>query len=206
MYVDMSGAAAGSGGAGVPGYGARVQSYLSVTPGSLLHVTVGCQGANCPTSNLVTPTYISGGYNGGAAGYGKVENVGGTGGGGSSDVRLGGLSLSDRIIVAGGGGGYYCGNDCNPKKGGNAGKYGSSGSLVTSGCPTTAVGHYAGGGGNWSAGGIAGFSVALPSPTGGTLGFGGNGGYGNSGGGGGGYFGGTVVFHIFLFLFIHMLY
>ncbi|MFW1396645.1 glycine-rich protein, partial [Vibrio parahaemolyticus] len=47
------------------------------------------------------PAGSEGGQNGGGKGCGK-----GTGGGGASDIRVGGTSLSSRVLVAGGGGGY----------------------------------------------------------------------------------------------------
>jgi hypothetical protein len=191
MYVDMSGAASGSGGAGgaVPGYGARIQSYLSVTPGAVLHVTVGCQGISCPASNLGSPTYVTGGYNGGGASYGLSGYLGSTSGGGASDIRIGGMSLYNRVIIAGGGGGYYCGIECGTLRGGDGGRYGKDGSLSSPGtCPDD--GRRVAGGGNWTSGGSAGGSVGGPYPTRGSLGFGGNGGYANAGGGGGGYYGG----------------
>ena len=86
-----SGAAGGNsaqGGAG--GLGGFATGTLAVTPGQVLNIFVGGQGA--------TPT---GGFNGG--GNGGTQNAGG--GGGASDVRVGGTGDVDRIIVAGGGGG-----------------------------------------------------------------------------------------------------
>jgi hypothetical protein len=189
MYVDMSGAAAGSGGIGfgTPGYGARVQSYQNVVPGDLLHVSVGCRSPNCLVGVLPAAVLCSGGYNGGGASYGETGHSGATGGGGGSDIRVGGISLYNRVVVAGGGGGYYCGNFCGIQKGGDAGKYGQLGNLpVLCG----GAGHNPAGGGNWISGGQAAGTVGSPNPTSGVLGFGGNGGFVNAGGGGGGYFGG----------------
>jgi hypothetical protein len=188
MYVDMTGASSGSGGGGVPGYGARVQSYLNVVPGTVLHVTVGCQGTICPSSTMTAPTSLAGGYNGGGAGYGFTGYFGGTGGGGASDIRIGGMSLTDRLMVAGGGGGYFCTSGCGDQKGGDGGKYGKDG-LPTAVC--TGAGHGAGRGGNWTSGGAAAGAVGALAPTRGSLGFGGNGGLYVSGGGGGGYYGGN---------------
>jgi hypothetical protein len=189
MYVDMSGASSGSGGTGngVPGYGARIQSYLSVVPGTVLHVTVGCQGTSCPTSALPAITYLAGGYNGGGTGYGITTSFGGTGGGGASDIRIGGMSLSDRVMVAGGGGGYFCDSYCGVQRGGDGGKVGRDGSVPT---VCGGIGKKAAGGGNWTSGGSAAGSIGAPNPSSGSLGFGGNGGLGQSGGGGGGYYGG----------------
>jgi hypothetical protein len=190
MFVDMSGASSGEGGTGsphIPGYGARVQSYLSVIPGTLLHVSVGGQGVSCPASALPATSSVAGGYNGGGAAYGIATSSGGTGGGGASDIRIGGISLYNRVIVAGGGGGYFCDPTCGAQKGGDGGKYGRDGSVPT---VCGGAGKKAAGGGNWTSGGAAGGSVGAPNPTPGTLGFGGNGGYYNAGGGGGGYYGG----------------
>ena len=86
-----SGAVGGSstsGGAG--GLGGYAEGFLPVTPGQVLNVFVGGQGA--------TPT---GGFNGGA--NGGTQNAGG--GGGASDVRVNGTAESDRVITGGGGGG-----------------------------------------------------------------------------------------------------
>jgi hypothetical protein len=192
MYVDLYGAASGSGGTGNQGRGARVQSYFAVTPGTLLYVTVGCQGAMsstatacCASGGVTAPVYVNsaGGYNGGGAGYGLA-----TGGGGATDIRIGGLDLRSRVIVAGGGGGYETTGGCAPKSGGHGGKFG----LLGDNCDN----NRGGAGGTWSSGGLGG-SRRLdgnfgPIPTNGTLGFGGKGGYIQSGGGGGGYFGGIT--------------
>jgi hypothetical protein len=196
MHVDMTGAASGSGGVGTPGYGARVQSYLSVTPGSVLHITVGGRGNNC--SQLSTPGYRSGGFNGGGDSYGRgLGDVGGTGGGGASDIRLGGSLLSHRVVVAGGGGGYYCGDHCTARKGGDAGQIGLQGSNAAVVCTP---GHELGGlGGNWVIGGTGGYSMIAPGSTNGSLGYGGSGGGSESGGGGGGLYGGRRRSGLFFF-------
>jgi len=77
-----------SGGAG--GLGGFAQGQLNVSAGDVLNIFVGGQGA--------TP---AGGFNGGA--NGGSENAGG--GGGASDIRIGGLDEANRVITAGGGGG-----------------------------------------------------------------------------------------------------
>jgi hypothetical protein len=153
----------------------------------LLHVSVGCRGSICPFGLLPSTVYVPGGYNGGGAGYGNIANFGGTGGGGASDIRIGGISLYSRAVVAGGGGGYYCGYSCGIAKGGDAGKYGQSGTVPVS---CSGADHNPAGGGNWTSGGQAAGTSGVPNPTRGVLGFGGNGGLVNAGGGGGGYFGG----------------
>jgi hypothetical protein len=180
MSVDITGAASGSGGAtGTPGYGARVQSYYPVTPGQVVYVTVGCRGSNSNTAAANTWNY--GGFNGGGAAFGY-----GTGGGGATDIRIGGLDLSSRVITAGGGGGYYYIGDCGAPKGGDGGRIGRNGGAFTC-APTFTVGM----GGNWISGGLPGTEEASFVGLAGTLGFGGSGACCHSGGGGGGYFGGN---------------
>ena len=70
-------------------YGGYTKADFAVTPGETLTVMVGGQ-----------PTTITGGFNGGGNGEGA-----GKGGGGATDVRQGGSTLNQRIIVAGGAGG-----------------------------------------------------------------------------------------------------
>ena len=75
------------------GNGGRVQATLTVTPGQSLSIYVGDRT----------------GFNGGGAGGsfiipGVINYVGGNGGG-ATDIRIGGTTLNDRILVAGGGGG-----------------------------------------------------------------------------------------------------
>ncbi len=84
---------------------------------------------------------------------GAVDNFGqlGTGGGGASDIRIGGTTLEDRVLVAGGGGG---GGGASCSNGSAVG--GDGGGLVglpgtSSGCP----GGVGGGGGTQTAGGSA---------------------------------------------------
>jgi hypothetical protein len=177
MAVDITGASGGLGGVGLPGYGARVQSYFTVNPGTLLFITVGCQGNDA-----------SGGFNGGGAPFG-----GSTGGGGATDIRTGGLDLSHRMVVAAGGGGSYKGGGCGVQKGGDGGEMGSAGSVSTCG---SGIGKLSGQGGTSTKGGKAGFTNCgnpVENAKNGTLGFGGAGGCSNSGGGGGGYYGGNLL-------------
>jgi hypothetical protein len=159
--VDITGAAGGGIGNGFPGFGARVQTSIPVTPGSTLYIFVGGQGG-----------VSSAGFNGGGAG-----TEAGSGGGGASDIRVGIADLAHRIIVAGGGGGYDY-EDCGPIKGGNGGEVGLAGNTGNCSYPI-------GGGGTKVAGGSA-----SGSATPGSLGQGGAGGGGYGGGGGGGYYGG----------------
>ena len=112
ITIEMWGAQGGSGGyysnssyCSTGGKGGYSTGNLSVTPGSSVYVYVGGQGegfATCNTKMQSLPQN-SGGWNGGGNSYGGTYP--GTGGGGASDIRYGGTSISDRKIVAGGGGG-----------------------------------------------------------------------------------------------------
>lgn len=173
-----------------PGFPGRVYAVIRVRPGEKLYVFVGGSGRD-------------GGFNGGGPG-GKAGYGGGEGnpGGGASDVRRGGDSLKDRIIVAAGGGGsgsaFVYGGDqggdgggLTGKSGGGYGGYGGgggSGATQSSGGAGGAGGH----GDKKSGDGKPGGAGAL-----GSGGAGGNGGPGDyyayglpGGGGGGGYYGG----------------
>ena len=77
------------------GLGAAVKATIPVQPGQMLIVLVGSKG-------IIGGKEMAGGagFNGGGGAY-----RGGFGGGGSSDVRIAGGTLADRILVAGGGGG-----------------------------------------------------------------------------------------------------
>lgn len=105
--VDMAGAAGGSTG----GKGARVQVTLFYPGGTVFNLFVGGVGGT-----------TAGGYNGGGNGYAGVYSPGG--GGGASDIRIGGVALSNRVVIAGGGGG---GTPCVSRVGGNAGQTGTAG-------------------------------------------------------------------------------
>jgi len=152
------------------GLGGHNQATFSINPGTVLYVYVGSQ-----------PNSYVGGYNGGGNGVGLGE-----GGGGASDVRMGGTDLNSRIIVAGGGGGV-------PQQwsstGGTGG--GTNGGDPTGGAGGT-YGGYNGYGATQNAGGqgnpVYGESVSDE----GSFGQGGTGGFENNsgGGGGGGYYGG----------------
>ncbi len=172
------------GGAGAlrGGFGGTYFGTAAVTPGAVMQVNVGGQGASASSGG-------AGGWNGGGTGFNPAG-----GGGGGSDVRQGACAvsgacaLSDRVIVGGGGGGgagtdilgalYY---------GGDGG-----GNFPSNGYPLSSVGSgkagldiIAGAGGQNLCGSTDGAD--------GGLGFGGAGGQNcaaNGGGGGGGYFGG----------------
>jgi hypothetical protein len=89
LQFSVAGAQGGSGLAANTNYGGLVTGTLSVSPGDVLQIFVGEQ-----------PVGTLGGFNGGGAGDGA-----GRGGGGASDIRLNGMTLTDRVVVAGGGGG-----------------------------------------------------------------------------------------------------
>ena len=173
------------------GYGARVQATLAVTPGQVLNIYVGGIG---PTG--ITGSNVPGGFNGGgggkyAPGAFVTPNIGAGGGGGASDIRIGGVTLANRVIVAGAGGG--AGGDyvgvTNWDRGGDGG-----GTTAEAGWADNAVfGAGAGGPGTPGAGGAGGASLGggLGAGAAGTLGTGGAGGNNSAGGGGGGgYYGG----------------
>ena len=173
LRVVARGAAGGLGSGGGPGgVGADVTADVSVTPGQTLQVNVGGQGGYYPNT--------LGGFNGGAVG-GTI----GSGGGGASDVRFGGYSLAERLVVAGGGGGSGAGF----VKVGGAGGLPVGGNAYTE----TNVGYDGGGkGATQTSGGAGGYFANDPSQNGavGQFGSGGRGGSNGGGGGGGGYFGG----------------
>ncbi len=155
------------------GKGGSVQATLTVAPGGTLQIFVGEK-----------PIHMAGGYNGG--GDGKVDPAQntwlGAGGGGATDIRLGGAALSDRILVAAGGGGA-CPNTPTDHGGVGGGLTGGSGGSNSSGSE--------GKGGTPSAGGAGGQRSGYQNASPGALGLGGPAGGNTAGGGGGaGYFGG----------------
>lgn len=189
---------------GVGGAGARVDGDLTVTPGSLLYVVVGGNGAPGSAGG-------GGGANGGANGTAAAKDAsldGGNfsgGGGGASDVRTSGPDPTSALVVAaGGGGGGSAGNFGDGGAGGAAGAAGSAGATGTG--PGAIVQDGGGGGeaGSASAGGAGG--AGSPAGTGsddlaGCTGWDGSAGYGGlgssdsgcragGGGGGGGRYGG----------------
>ena len=148
------------------GLGGFSSGNLAVTPGQILNIYVGGK----PITNFGTSS--PGGFNGGG-----VAGQYGGGGGGASDVRVGGVSLSDRRIVAGGGGG---GNAGCPNHG-----TGGSGGGYTGGNGISLLGWGTATGGTPLAGGIG-----SSGGSNGAFGVGGTGSYHVAGGGGGWYGGG----------------
>lgn len=171
--------AAGAQGGGINGgNGAVVTATIAVTPGQVLQVYVGGQGA-CPASG-----WNGGGFGANANGAGNIA----CGGGGASDVRTEPYALGNRVIVAGGGGGMGGGNT-NAVAGAGGCPNGTNGnSPFGQGGFGASINAGGNGGPPWIASGNAGQS--------GTLGNGGAGGtdpchnVGPGGGGGGGLYGG----------------
>ncbi len=170
--------AQGSAGCSSGGRGGSAQTNVTVTPGQMFTFSIGGQGSGG-----------SGGYNGGGNGgatagspIGTCDNPGPGGGGGATDVRSGGTTLADRVLVAGGGGG------------GSNGAGGDGGGLTGSNGTNAASYRQPAGGGSQIAGGTGGQGFrATGNP--GLIGQGGNGGGSGApgaggGGGGGGYYGG----------------
>ena len=173
--------------------GGRLQTYLSVSPGETLYVYVGGMSVYCYSgSNNCLPgggTYSgqTGGWNGGGKGSGTSEA-----GGGATDIRSGGQSLEDRIIVAGGAGG--AGSSCQSNGGHGGGLTANDGGYGTNGSGSAKRGR----GGSQTSGGLGGsWHNGSPKAGDGAFGIGGNGDdvSGNHGGGGGGgwYGGGGAV-------------
>ena len=206
LSLDVQGAAGGDVDAStVGGNGARVTGQYTATAGQTLTISPGGSG-----------TQGAAGWNGGGAGTAGEFNYGnnnasiwiqrfGQGGGGASDIRVGGTDLASRIIVAAGGGGANrhagerskstCSNcdygtySANGGAGGQTGANGAgsssnvAGSLFAYGKGATASA--GGSGGYWHPWGGNGYSGAA-----GTSGLGGNANGVGGGGGGGGWFGG----------------
>lgn len=184
--------ARGGRGGGQPGDneqspGGYVSGWLPVTPGETLHIRVGGNGG---LPNGVTPG--TGGYNGGANGGSSAIAIhnqldAGCGGGGPSDIRQGGDTLADRVVVAAGAGGRngfplrYKGG----AGGANVGETSTATTLAGKG-GTQSAGGAAGSGGVAGALGVGGLGKNNTGSTGITPGGAGGGGGGFYGGGGGG--------------------
>jgi hypothetical protein len=194
VQLTVAGARGGATSSGTSyGKGAAMSGIYTFGTGvsRTIYAYVGGNGTNLATTGSGS---VAGGFNGGGNGwyasYSGAEGYAGAGGGGATDIRVGGTALANRVIVAGGGGGKSGAGD-----GGDAGY-----PAGTKGLPAS-VGTFngqGGGAGTQSAGGVAGGQTDTYSgntlPTAGSLGNGGNGGntnsYGCGGGGGGGYYGG----------------
>lgn len=201
VTIIADGAGGGSGTGYTPGgRGGHVHAIVPAQSNETLYVYVGG-----------VTNGSSGGFNGGGNGEQWGYCGGPFGGGGASDVREGGQSLANRIVVAGGGGGAG-GDLCSHTQG-----QGGPGGARTGGRGQDASGDGAGDGGDGGTqthGGLGGKGGSGSSARGrhgkfGKLGVGGAGGrsvcegrcpgggaggggyYGGGGGGGGGYYGGS---------------
>ncbi len=166
VMIEALGAQGGAGNNVRGGLGGYASGLLTVTPGEVLEIYVG-----------ESPVGLAGGFNGGGStGSGSPHGAGG----GASDVRQGGSTLMDRVIVAGGGGGTCL-----------AGFEGGAGGGLTGDDATADLSIDNGAGGTSSTGGIG--SMANSCCLAGDFGLGGSD-CGNtrcSGGGGGWYGGGS---------------
>jgi hypothetical protein len=186
LYVPQSG-----------GLGGYSTGDLIVTPGESIYVYVGGEGSGG-----------IGGFNGGGNAGTSTAGSGGTGGpagagGGASDVRQGGTTLNDRVIVAAGAGGAgrdYVNGSCIPCGTGGHGGHGggTTGNNGTDAGYTNNINYGNPSSGanaaSQSSGGAGGTGSDSNPGESGSLGQGGNGVNGfqdvASGGGGGGYYGG----------------
>lgn len=174
---DLYGAQGGDRTGSSPNQGGQATATIAVTPGQNVAIYVGGAGAG----NL-SAAAASGGFNGGGGGYST--------GGGATDIRIGGATLNDRVLVAGGGGGdgnCFSTNGGVTTGGAGGGSTGDGGHL-SQGC-LDSFGSVPGGGGTQIAGGTS----AAPCNGIGSFGTGGTGPSGSgtvNGGGGGGWFGG----------------
>ena len=159
-------------GYGVGGKGGKVSATLAVTPGATLYIYVGEAGKTGEYASIYEVVQRAF-YGGGLVSSYYSDGSGAGGGGGATDIRIGGNTLSDRVIVAGAGGG---GGTFEYQRDG-----GDGGGLVGG----TALGLLGGEGGAQNAGGAA-------SEAGyeGSFGQGGDALEGYGGGGGSGYYGG----------------
>jgi hypothetical protein len=175
INVDVQGAQGGATAWGNAGLGGRTQATVPVSPGSTIYINVGGQGNTSV-----------GGFNGGGAPYG-CGCVGG--GGGASDVRIGGNALGNRAVVAGGGGGGGYGWNWNNNHGGNGGGLTGEAGKTNNGYNAT----YCGQGGTQAAGGAGAAGWGAPA---GSLGNGGGSAYYGASGGGGYYGGGSGYYGV----------
>ena len=179
ISIEAYGAQGGTADGGEGGY---AYGELAVTPGQTLYIYVGEQGNS---TNIGSGVSV-GGWNGGGDGG---SGTSGSSGGGASDVRVGGTTLADRVIVAGGGGGMDFDGTSNTPGGDGGGLDGLDGTIGgASGTASTGGTQTAGGTGGVSTGytgnpgalGVGGATVLFSGST-----------YQYGGGGGGGYYGGA---------------
>jgi hypothetical protein len=80
------------------GYGLLLSAHIPITSGTICYLYVGGQGMGYDWPRNFTPPFM-GGFNGG----GNGNSAYGYAGGGASDIRIGGNTMQDRVVVAGGG-------------------------------------------------------------------------------------------------------
>ncbi|MCW3121572.1 MAG: hypothetical protein JWQ38_1064, partial [Flavipsychrobacter sp.] len=133
ISIDIAGGTGGSSYFSKGGFGGRVQCRMSVTPGEVLNIFIGGAGKE---SSRKMPA----GFNGGSP---DMDDM--AGGGGASDIRVGGTALSNRVVVAGGGGGasYHFNKKDSERGGAGGGLKGGNGYYNSSNKVTS----YGGGGG-----------------------------------------------------------
>ncbi|MGD9892473.1 MAG: glycine-rich protein, partial [Dehalococcoidia bacterium] len=208
VYGAQGGSDWGSGGAG--GRGGQVVATFPVAPGDTIFLYVGGKGGDSSTGPISCGTG-AGGFNGGGRGGNYVANPGlcnGAGGGGASDVRVGGAALTKRVLVAGGrgagtipacaaggaGGGLVGGNGACFDNGNVTGGGGGGQSSSGLGCPCIPAGNGDLGTGGVGANANQGGDIRDGNGAGGGSGYHGGGGgrvnppdvFGNGGAGGGG--------------------
>lgn len=175
ISIEAWGAQGGTDDGGMGGY---ATGMFNVTQGQTLNIFVGGQGSTVAQSQGGSAGGWNGGGRGGSGGMGAS-------GGGASDVRVGGTTLNDRIIVGGGGGGMDFEGTYNYVGGHGGGLIGNS---STGDVPLAS-------GGTQSLGGLGAADGSYPGENG-SFGLGGGNGfyegttYEYGGGGGGGYYGG----------------
>lgn len=188
--IDLRGSQGGSLGSNVGGKGGLSRGDIYLSAGTVLYIYVGEKGIG---RNAAT-------FNGGGLGVLSGTGNGAMSGGGATDVRIGGTSLSDRVIVAGGGGGamYYTGASAGADGGAGGGLVGGSGNSRPNASLDASLIHVATGG-TQTAGGTKASYNGTANGNDGALGVGGNGDSGGtnastefSGAGGSSYISGYI--------------
>lgn len=145
--------------------GGYSRGTVDLQSGDTLYIYIGGAGADSDTYHDTVAPERPGGWNGGGKG-----TRGGAGGGGATDIRYGGQTLANRIIVAGGGGGAGCQDGV--LQGGNGGGASGEGGLYAYGAPQAVIP-----GGTQTSGYALGLGQNYQNLN-------------DTGGGGGGYYGG----------------
>jgi uncharacterized repeat protein (TIGR01451 family) len=160
--------------------GAAEHRVVSVTPGQVLTVGAGCQGARHDGAGFGAGNEVPGGYGLGSGGSGGSGALSGNGGGGSSGLA----TPTGTVLVeaAGGGGGCNVSNGAAPYTGGGGGCSAASGTEGASGAPGNNPDGQDGDGSTESGGSGGGGSTYAPGGGGGAS----YGGQDTAGSGGGG--------------------